>query len=117
MQTKEDLVYNVREWVLLENKMRDAQKLVRELRKTKKELTANLIEVMKEHEVDAFSITTGSIVYKENKIKAPLSRRHLLKALSEYFKDDPLVSGEITNHILNTRDVKTVESIEYKLNK
>jgi hypothetical protein len=117
MQTKEDLVNSVREWVILENKMRDAQRIVRDMRKQKKELTTTLIEVMKENDVGEFSITNGSIVYKENKIKAPLSRKHLLKALAEYFKNDITVTKELTDHILNTRDIKTVESIEYKINK
>ena len=117
MESKAELVSSVREWVVLETKMREAQRLVRDMRKQKKGLTTALIEVMKENDVDAFSITNGSIVYKENKIKAPLSRGHLLKALSEYFKNDPGVTKELTDHILNTRDIKTVETIEYKLNK
>tara|TARA_B100000927_G_scaffold285572_1_gene275839 strand:+ start:157 stop:510 length:354 start_codon:yes stop_codon:yes gene_type:complete len=117
MQSKSELLEHVREWVTIETKMKEKQREVREMRSRKKELTGLLVDVMKDNDIDSFNITNGSIVYKESKVRAPLSKKHLLTALSDYFKTDPSLSKELTDHILNTRATKSVESIEYKMNK
>ena len=39
---------------------------------------------MKKHEIDCFDMKEGKILYTQNKIKAPLSKKHLMGCLLQY---------------------------------
>ena len=45
---KEQLVSNVKEWIGIDEEMKQLQSMLREKRKRKKELTDSLVNVMKE---------------------------------------------------------------------
>ena len=70
---------------------------------------------MKSNEIDCFDISDGKIVYSQNKIKAPVSKKHLLTCLSQYFeKSDPSAAQELTRYILDSREVKLKDNIRFK---
>ena len=52
METKEQLVETIKEWVGIDNKMRALAKQQKELRESKKEVTKSLVDVMKNNEID-----------------------------------------------------------------
>mgnify|MGYP000374453911 CR=1 FL=1 len=114
-QTKEQLVGAIREWVSLDKEMKKLQKEIKTRRERKKLLTAHLAETMKENEIDCFDITDGKIVFSQNKVKAPISKKHLLESLDKYFQDKPGdPSSEIAEFILDSRAVKTKDNIRLK---
>ena len=115
-QTKEELVAVVREWVTLETEIKTLQKHIKERRSRKKELTGALVNTMKSNEIDCFDISDGKIIYSQNKVKAPVSKKHLLSCLSEYFKksNDPSAAQEMTKYILESRDIKMKDNIRFK---
>jgi hypothetical protein len=117
MQTEAELIELVRDWVRIDNETRVLRKEVRDRNARKKELTKTLIEVMKENDIDCFDIKQGKLTYAKSKVKASLSKKHLITALSSYFKEKPELAREISNHILDTRGVKEVENIRRKYNK
>ena len=43
--------------------------------------------------------------------------KHLIKSLTEWFKDDPSKIGDLTKHILNSREEKIKENIKRKIKK
>tara|TARA_B100000795_G_C22786546_1_gene434887 strand:- start:193 stop:549 length:357 start_codon:yes stop_codon:yes gene_type:complete len=117
MTTKVELVQYVKSWLTIENEIKDLQRIIREKRKEKKGLTGNLVEIMKENEIDCFDITGGKLVYTQNKIKQSLSKKHLLNSLMTYFKQDSSVAKEITTFILESRETKIKENIRHKIKK
>ena len=40
---------------------------------------------MKSNEIDCFDINDGKLVYTQNKVKTPLSKKHLMSALMNYY--------------------------------
>ena len=114
MSAKEDLIRNVRGWIEIDNEIKAGQKRLKELRQEKKQVTSVLVEVMKQNEIDCFDINDGKLVYKQNKQKAPLSKKHLLQSLSRYFPGKDNEVENICSFIMNSREEKIKESIERK---
>jgi len=114
MATREQLIENVRDWISVDNEIREGQKKLKLLRKIKKEKTEVLVDVMKSNEIDCFDINEGKLVYKQNKSKAPLSKKHLLQSLSKYFPDNNGEVDKICTFIMDTREERIKENIERK---
>ena len=114
---KEQLISNVRNWITLDNEIKQLQKLAKEKRKEKKELTTNLVEIMKTNDIQCFDIKDGKLMYTQNKIRAPLSKKHLLKCLSDYFKNDSEKILKLSKFIMDSREEKVKENIKRKIKK
>ena len=63
MQTKEELIQSVKHWLAIDNEIAELQKQMREKRKLKKELSTNLITVMKTHNIDCLDIKNAKLVF------------------------------------------------------
>ena len=111
---KSVLINNVKEWIEIDNELKELQKAAKERRQRKKELTEQLVNVMKTNEIDCFDINGGKLIYSKNKVRTALSKKHLLKALTMFYKNDPSQVTEVTNFILNSRDEKIKETIRRK---
>ena len=92
MTTKEELVGNIKSWMQVDTEMKLLQKELKDRRLKKKELTESLVEIMKSNEIDCFDITEGKIIYTSSKVKAPLSKKHLMDCLDKYFAADCMVA-------------------------
>jgi hypothetical protein len=118
MTTKEDLIGYIREWITLDNEIKECQKIAKDRRSKKKVITDRLIDIMKTNEIDCFDIKNGKLMYSQNKVKTSLNKKHLLASLQTYFADHPTIQGpEIVEHILESREVKVKDNIRRKINK
>ena len=116
--TKEDLINYIREWISLDNEIKECQKLAKDCRAKKKVVTDRLVDIMKTNEIDCFDIKNGKLLYTQSKVRTPLSKKHLLTSLQTYFADHPTIQGpEIVEHILESREVKTKDNIRRKISK
>ena len=86
MATKEVLVNTIKEWIDHDNEIKNLQQQIKEHRNKKKSLTDNLLEIMKDNEIDCFDINNGKIIYCKNKVKSPLNKKTLLETLEKYFE-------------------------------
>ena len=87
---------------------------MKEKRKDKKNYTAALVETMRNNEIDCFDVQDGKLIYTKKKVKAPLSKKHLLSSLSNYFKNNKDLINELSDFILNSREEKIKENIRRK---
>ena len=117
METKEELINNIKEWVRLYNEIVKLKKEMKETNEKKKMLTENLISTMKKNEIDCFDINGGAIMYKQNKIKTALNGKTLLLALKNYYKENEGMAEDLTKHILESREEKIKEVIKRKIDK
>jgi len=115
MDSKNYLIDSIKEWIQLDSDMRECQADMRSMRKRKNELTNVLVDVMKDKEIDVFDINNGKLIYSQYKYTAPLSKKHLLNSLGNLFSGDPEKIEQISNHILNSREVKVKEKIRRKI--
>jgi hypothetical protein len=116
MSTQE-LLENVKTWLEMDNEIRTLQREIRDKRKMKKNLTQNLVVIMKNQDIDALNVPDGQLIYNKTKTKAPLSKKHLLLSLSNYFKNDKGMVEELTKFIMESRQEKEKENIKRKIKK
>ena len=87
---------------------------MKEKRKEKKNYTSALVETMRNNDIDCFDVQDGKLIYTKKKVKAPLSKKHLLLSLSNYFKNNKELIDELGEFILNSREEKVKENIRRK---
>jgi hypothetical protein len=117
METKEQLVHNIKEWIKIDNEISQLRNEIKEKNNKKKTLTTNLVDVMKSNKIDCFDINGGALVYKTNKVKKPINGKSLLVALQNFYKSDTKMAEEITKHVMDSREEKINETIKRKIDK
>jgi hypothetical protein len=117
METKEQLVNNIKEWIKIDNEITQLKTDIKDKNNKKKVLTTNLMEVMKTNKIDCFDINGGALVYKTSKIKKPINGKTLLTALQTYYKTDLKMAEDITKHVLDSREEQVKELIKRKIDK
>ena len=115
METKEQLVNNIKEWIKLDGEISKLRSEIKEKNNKKKTLTNDLVDVMKKNEIDCFDINGGALIYKKNKIKKPINGKTLLTALKTYYKEQPDVAEELNKHIMDSREEQIKETIKRKI--
>jgi hypothetical protein len=117
METKEELVGNIKEWIKIDSEINELKSKIKEKNNNKKLLTESLVTVMKKNEIDCFDINDGALIFKKNKVKKSLNGKTLLTALKNYYKDDEGIAEDLTKHILDSREEQIKETIKRKINK
>ena len=117
METKEQLVNNIKEWIKIDSEINELKLAIKERNNKKKQLTEGLVTTMKKNEIDCFDINGGALIYKKNKIKKPINGKTLLTALQNYYKNDPQIAEELTKHVLDSREEQVKETIKRKIDK
>jgi hypothetical protein len=117
METKEQLVTNIKEWIKYDTEITQLKNEIKERTNKKKALTINLVNVMKGNSIDCFDINGGALVYKKNKVKKPINGKTLLSALQNYYKEQPKVAEDLTKHIMDSREEQIKETIKRKIDK
>jgi len=111
---KAELVRIVRQWVKLDNEIRELQRHQKLRREEKKNLTQELMQIMKTHEVDSFDMNGGQIMYRKRSVKKPITQKYLMDTLSTYFDGDNDKAVEVGKYVFDHRTVVVNESIVHK---
>lgn len=115
---KDALLNNVKQWIALDDEIKTANKILKDKRKQKKDLTNLLVDTMKNNEIDCFDLSGGNkLIYTKNKSKKALSKKHLLKALETFFKGNNDEAKALSTFILESREDDIKENIRRKLAK
>ena len=116
METKEQLVKTIKEWVKIYNEIRKL-KTEQNIRKNEqKRIYKDLIEVMRKNEIDEFDLNDGKIMYTKKSVKKPITKKILLNILSNFYECDIMKANQINNYIMENREETTVETIVRKVN-
>ena len=115
MTTKEELVSNIKEWISHDDKIKKLQAEIKSNRDRKKILTISLINIMKSNEIDCVDINNGKILFCQNKVKTPLTKKSLLLSLEKYFNNNPNIDhSDVSNFIMENRETIIKENIKRK---
>jgi hypothetical protein len=117
MESKDQLIVHIKEWIKIDNEIIKLKQEIKERNAKKKSLTEELVDVMKENNIDCFNINGGAVLYKKNIVKKPINSKMLLTTLQTYYKDNFEMAQEITEHILNNREEVMKETIKRKIDK
>lgn len=111
METKEQLIKTIKEWVKLDNEIRALHNEEKNRKTEKKRISNSLMEIMKKNEIDCFDIKDGQICYTKKNIKKPITQKVLIEILSKYYNGDLLKATELNNFISENREEVVKESI------
>lgn len=117
METKDQLIHSIKEWIKIDNEMSQLKKQVKELNQKKKTITGDLVNVMKSNQIDCFDINGGSLVYKKKITKKTINPKTLISGLRQFFKDDFKTAETLNQFILDLREEKIEETIKRKVDK
>ena len=115
METKEQLVNNIKEWIKIDTEISQFKKEIKDRNAKKKELSETLMTTMKNNEIDCFDINGGSLIYKKSKIKKPINAKTLITSLQNYYKNDVKTAEELAKYVLDNREEKVTETIKRKI--
>jgi seryl-tRNA synthetase len=112
-----ELVEIVRKWITIDNQINKLNKTIKQLRLEKKTLNLEMIQVMKQNEIDIFDLKEGQIQYKQEKKKEPLNQKRLLSILSKHPQLEETQIKSLNDFIFENRNEITTETIVRKLPK
>ena len=111
------LVQTVKEWLSIDNSIKELQRKIKDKRNEKKDLNERLLSIMNDKNLDSMNTSQGELIKSTYKTKSALSKKHLHSSLSEFFKDDPKIVEELCKHIMDTRSISIKENIRRKIKK
>ena len=115
---KEYMVYKIKQWLAMENKIGELSRQLKELRNAKKELNVDLMEIMKTNEIDCFDCNSGKISYTRTNVKKSINKKYLANVLQQFYGDQHTKEAEdVCNFILDNREITVRENIKLKKNK
>jgi hypothetical protein len=117
LDTKEELIQKIKEWLKIDNDIIRLNKDLKELKKKQKVLTNTLVNVMKTNQLECVDINGGKILYKKSISKKPINSKMLLNTLKTFFSTTPSTADEVTEYILNNREIIIKETIKRKIDK
>lgn len=112
MTTKEELIKTIKNWVKIDNEIRQLKKEENIRKNEQKKISQELIKIMRENEIDEFDIMDGKLMYSKKNVKKPITQKKLLTILSNFYKGDITKAVEVNNFILENREESTVETIK-----
>jgi len=115
METKEQLIKTIKEWVKIDNDIRKLQKEQNNRKIEKKKLSLKLMEIMKTNEIDCFDINDGKLCYEKKSIKKPITKKILLSILNKFYMGDNKKAEELNTFIIENREEEIKETITRKL--
>jgi hypothetical protein len=117
METKDQLIKSIKEWVRIDKEIRTLSKEIATRKKEKKNISISLMDIMKKNEIDCFDINNGQILYTKKNVKKPITKKVLMDILSKYYKGDLAKATQLNNYIIDNREETIKENIEFKLKK
>ena len=83
---QDTLIQIVKQWVKIDNNIRDLQKEQNSLKSEKKNVSKRLMEIMKTNNVDCFDINDGKLIYKKKIQKKPLQKKYCSRLYPLFIK-------------------------------
>ena len=109
------MVQKIKIWLAVESKISELSNQLKELRKMRKDLNVDLLEIMKTNEIDCFDCNSGKIMYTKNNVKKTISKKYLTDILQKYYGNENSSQAEnLCNFILENRQIEVKENIKLK---
>ena len=114
-ETSEDdergiLVQTIRQWIQNDRDMNLLKQELTKRREAQKTITAKLVELMRENEMEE-----ADIMYVQETKKKTISKKSLIPILFRFYKGDTAKAAELTQYIYDNRETVVQEKIKPKL--
>ncbi len=107
------LVTSIKEWVKMEEEISQLKKELKLKTTKKKELTLDLLRIMKDRKLDAIDLQENRLVRQTRTTKTAITKKSLNECLARFYKN-PEQAKEMSAFILEARTSKTNEILYMK---
>ena len=114
---KRELVDIVKKWVIIDNQLNQLNKTAKQLKIDKKKINMEMMEIMKQNDIDIFDLKDGQIQYKKETKRVALSQKRLLTILSKHPQLGEEQAVALNEYVYQNREEIVKESIIRKINK
>lgn len=101
----------IKEWLSTEDELRALSAAVREKRKRTKTVKDLIVKIMKGGGIGKLNISAGAVTTRTKVTKAPLSKKFLTSALTDFFKGDADMAAKCTAFIEDNRPIKATDNL------
>ena len=108
---KTELVGSIKEWIRLDNEIRNLNKEIRDRETQMTKISQNLMSTMKDNNIDEFNVKEGKLIYSKKQVKKPITKKYLTDVLLKYYKGDDEQATELNSFINENREATTKETI------
>lgn len=114
METKEELVANVKAWMKLDAELRDLRRETREKVAAQKALSNDLIQMMRSNSIDTLNTNEMYLSCVQKETKGPLSKKYLERVLLEYFENNSQKATDVQEFIMSHRTTSVKDCLKAK---
>lgn len=114
METKEELVACIKDWIALDNEIREHRAIVKEKLAAQKNVSANLLDVMKNNEIDTLNTNELQLTRVQKTTRHPMSKKYLEDVLLKYYDNNSQKACELKEFIMENRMTTTKDALKTK---
>ena len=97
-KNKAELVQLIKDWITTDNEIRELNKQAKQRKDKLKKVSQNLINTMKENDIDEFNVKDGKIMYSKTNVKKPIKMNNfILENREEVVKES--IKRTIVNNV------------------
>ena len=116
-EEKKALIDIVKQWLKYDNEIRTLQHEMLTRKRAKQEISAVLMNMMKDKNIEGLDINDGQIIYTRKSVKKPMTKQNLMDVLAKYYDGDFMKMNEINSFIMENREEVVKEAIVRKIAK
>ena len=109
----DNMSVNIKQWFVLDEKIKELKKKIKELTNEKKDLSSRLIQNMKTNNIDIVETNNGKIIHNEKKVRSSITKKYLAECFEKFIKDTE-TRDSLLKYIFDSREIKMVENIKRK---
>jgi hypothetical protein len=117
MASQAEMVKIIKEWITIDNDIRNINKEIRIRKEKLKKISQSLMKTMKENEIDEFDIKGGKLIFSQTTMKKPITKKNLVTILSKYYEGDISQALEMNKFIMDNREDVVKETIKRTIEK
>lgn len=104
MDSKDELVQSLKAWIQLDQEIRTLRAHMREKLAVQKGISASLIAMMKENEIDVLNTSEVNLACVQRETKKPITKKYLEAVLLKFYDNNSQKATEMQEYILGNRE-------------
>ena len=101
----------IKEWMNTEDELKTLSAEVREKRKRVKLVCGMIMKIMKGGKIGRLNISAGAVTARTKQTKAPMTKKFLTSALTDFFKGDVAMATACATYLDEHRPLKATDSL------
>jgi hypothetical protein len=101
----------IKQWMTEEDELNVLSAAVREKRKRAKLIREMIVKIMKTSKIGQLNTSSGAVVARSKSVKAPMSKKYLAVALTDFFDGDEVKAKACAQFLDENRPLKAKDNL------